>query len=119
MKSAIAIIFLILYCAWVNVYIYNWDAWDKWHSKVYSLFATIIFLTWLAIADKIGETAYLCSQVILISRITIILNFLLILLYTLQIIVNYESLAYLLNGSILVTSLSILISGSRHGALKD
>lgn len=121
MKTAVAIIILLVYCISHGVYLYHvkyipctTTAYKLWNIyDIGGLFLAICCLQWL------GIETYLEQQILTISQLLIIFTFVEIILYYNFITDNPYYLMSVIYGSTFVTSLAILISGGRHGAFKN
>lgn len=119
-RSIINLTLLALYAAGFNFYLYELflGSWDKLDTKIFYYGITIVFLTWLTVDDYFGYLTYLQKTTNLIGKISILINFL-IIIFTLNNKLN-NPIAYfvVLNCSNLLLTVSILISGCRHGYFK-
>lgn len=115
MRTAFAIVILVLYVAAINYYIATLGGIPIRYSKLIYNCATGLTVAFLFIDTPVE---YLHKQVNKINKVSLSINFIIIIFTHLLIISDPTNMLLLFNGSIFVTTLMIFVSGWQHGYFK-
>lgn len=121
-KTLINLFALALYVSGFNFYLYElfYGSWNTLQAKGFFYIITVSFLTYIFFISKYtGQTTYLSEQFDLISKLTVLINFIIIVLTLYDLLNNHRTYFYTFNGSILVTTIMVTFSGFKHGIFKE
>lgn len=115
------LIILSISIALFDVYLVQlfWGNWTEIRSRALYYCDTSLVLIYLTISDYLGFCSEIHFEVNIISKITIIINFIFFALALYNFLPSPVYTLILFNGSILVVSLTILILGLKHEIFKD
>jgi hypothetical protein len=116
----ISIFVLICYSTGFNFYLWElfYGSWYSVNAKGFYYLLTILTLIWLNIDKKLTNSSHLNKDFHSITEYAVIINFIIIML-TLYNIINIPLLYFFIyNGSVLVTTLIVLVIGTKHGIFK-
>lgn len=111
---------LIGYTSLFNFYLYElfYGSWYSPNTKAFLYLITIITKLYLIINRKLKRRTELSEHLDDIIEYCIVINFAIIMLSLYDIIYIPLLNFFIYNGSVLVTTLIVLIIGTRHGAFK-
>lgn len=120
-KALFNLITLALYVLGFNFYLYElfFGTWYSVNVKGFYYLITIIFLVCnLFISKIVGQYTYLSEQLELIGRITVIINFTIIVLTLYNQLCAPVTYFFVFNSSILIATTMVMINGFKHGIFK-
>lgn len=111
---------LIGYTLLFNLYLFElfYGSWNVVHTKAFFYLITIITKLYLIINRKVKKRTELSGHLDDIIEYTVIINFMIICLSLYDLFFVPLLYFFIYNGSVLVTTLIVLIIGTRHGAFK-
>lgn len=119
-RAYISFFVLIGYTLCFNVYLYElfYGHWQPVNSKGFFYLITIISKVYLFINRKVKRRTELSEHIDDIMDLTVIINFVIIMLSLYDLIFIPLLYFFIYNGSVLVTTLIVLIIGTKYGAFK-
>jgi hypothetical protein len=123
-RGLINLVVLIFYMGCYNFYFYEllYGKWNLALAKGFYYFVTAAMLLYLFVGDVTGKRRDMHRQLSYISKLLVIVNFILFGLIYFAVIQNtkYQIIyIFLLNGSIFVLSIMVLFTGLKHEVFKD
>lgn len=119
-RAYISFFILIWYTLLFNVYLYElfYGTWNIVYTKAFFYLITILTKGYLIINRKVKRRTELSEHLDDIIEYTVCINFTIIMLSLYNLIFVPLLYFFIYNGSVLVTTLIVLIIGTRHGAFK-
>lgn len=119
-RAYLSFFVLIGYTLCFNVYLYElfYGPWQPVNSKGFFYLITIVSKLYLFINRKVKKRTELSEHIDDIMDLTVIINFVIIMLSLYDLIFIPLLYFFIYNGSVLVTTLIVLIIGSKYGAFK-
>lgn len=119
-RAYISFFALIGYTLLFNVYLCElfYGSWNVVHTKAFFYLITIFTKLYLIINRKLKRRTELSAHLDDIIEYTVIINFMIIMLSLYDLIFIPLLYFFIYNGSVLVTTIIVLIIGTRHGAFK-
>lgn len=120
-RTYINLFALIAYTGLFNLYLYElfYGSWNIANVKGFYYLITILTLLWGIIDRKIKNSTETSNHINLITEITVIINFVFIILNLYDLLFIPLLNFFLYNGSVLVVSVIVLIASTKHEIFKN